>query len=212
MSLQFVYEILLNSSGRHSREHTLIRYNLTIQQTSIFPVLLSVKDTVPCANLVAQQQHFALRPRNKDLATELNANTLGQQRSEYMKGMALHWEEGITSSTAHWLTDGNSYQLFRNRHQQKHEILLAFRVEKQVKPSLRRRTSLAVLLQYRNGKSSSKGPLPGPYTDALQYGQPSHVYSYCHRNVQLWVEQQRRHSRHVPRSSANLGFDSHHAP
>lgn len=87
-----------------------------------------------------------------------------------MKGMALHWEEGITSSTAHRLTDGNSYQLFRNRHQQKHEILLAFRVEKQVKPSLRRRTSLAVLLQYRNGKSSSKGPLPGPYTDVLQYG------------------------------------------
>jgi len=38
--------------------------------------------------------------KNKDLTTELNANTLGQQRSEYMKGVALHWEEGITSSIA----------------------------------------------------------------------------------------------------------------
>lgn len=107
--------------------------------------------------------------KTKDLAIELNANTLGQQRSEHVKGMALHWEEGITSSTARWLTDGNSYQLFGSRHQQKCQIALAFRVEKQVKPSLRRCKSLAVLLQYRNGKCSSKGLLPGPHTDVLQY-------------------------------------------
>lgn len=108
--------------------------------------------------------------KNKDLATELNANTLGQQRSEYVKGMALHWEEGITSSAARWLTDGDSYQLFRNRHQQKCETAMAFRVEKQMKPSPHRRTSLAVLLHYRNGKCSSEGPLTDPHTDVLQHG------------------------------------------
>lgn len=111
----------------------------------------------------------SIAKKHEDLATELNANAQGQHRSEYVKGMALHWE-GITSSTARWLTDGTSYQLFGNRHQQKRKIALAFRVEKQVKPSLHRHTRLAVLLLYQNGTCSSTGPLPGPHPDVLQHG------------------------------------------
>lgn len=65
MSLQFVCELLLDSSGSHSREHTLIRYHLTIRERSVFPVLLSVKDAAPRANLVAQQSHFALQPKKQ---------------------------------------------------------------------------------------------------------------------------------------------------
>lgn len=108
--------------------------------------------------------------KTKNLATELNANTLAQQTSEYVKGTALHWEEGITSSTARWLTDSNSYQLFRSRHQQKCQTVPAFRVEKQVKPSLCRHTRVAMLLQDRSWKCSCKGLLPGSHTDMLEHG------------------------------------------
>lgn len=120
--------------------------------------------------------------KNKNLATELNANTLGQQKSEYMKGMAPHWEEGTTSRTACWLPDSNSYQLFGSRHQQKHQIVLAFRVEKQVKPSVCTMYKHGGP-QHRSSTCSSTGPLPGPPLMCCSVVQPRCVYSYCGRNA-----------------------------
>lgn len=129
--------------------------------------------------------------KNKDLATEPNANTLGQQTAEYMKGMALHGEGSITSSPARWLTDGN---LTTTRKQ----TATAARdsAGTHVKPSLHRHTSLAALLQSRNGNTPPNVSPPGPHADV-----------FIRR-----VAEARSYSRCVPKSGTNLGFGSHRAP